>query len=193
MAHHVRSPAPVGSTWVLLGQTLYSEEGKADQEFGSSHRKENSVAHSIRNFRIVRGPAPFNNRSNASTRHPRSPWMVYGSYGLLALYWSIIASVSIYDMHLTVKYAGTLKSLEQNPVGRWLMQLDAIQHDVIPDTTLFLSFKFMGTVTVLMILAILIRQRARLGHPVAIGVTIFQLSLAWYLMYGEIPDNWFLQ
>ncbi|MBM3967562.1 MAG: hypothetical protein FJ308_21275 [Planctomycetes bacterium] len=119
--------------------------------------------------------------------------MVYGSYGLLALYWSIIASVSIYDMHLTVKYAGTLKSLEQNPVGRWLMQLDAIQHDVIPDTTLFLSFKFMGTVTVLMILAILIRQRARLGHPVAIGVTIFQLSLAWYLMYGEIPDNWFLQ
>lgn len=119
--------------------------------------------------------------------------LIYGSYGLLAIYWLIIASVSIYDMHLTVKYASTLKSLEQNPIGRWLMHLDSIQHDVIPDTTLFLSFKSLGTIAVMLILAILIRQRARLGHPVAIGVTMFQLSLAWYLKYGEIPDTWFVQ
>ena len=136
-------------------------------------------------------------QNEGDTQYPppthRSTWMLCTSYGLVAIYWLIIASVSIYDMHLTVKYAGTLKSLEQNPVGRWLMQLDAIQHDAIPDTTLFLSFKSLGTVAVMLILAILIRQRARLGHPVAIGVTMFQLSLAWYLKYGDIPDNWFVQ
>lgn len=224
MAHHVQVGASVGSAQMLLGQTLYNENDDGVQGVRSSHRKENNVAHFIRTCRIVRGPASFNNRSNASknsrirSRHsfslfvspllryvrsygnnlfqpsqPRSRWIAFGSYVLLTVYWLIIASVSIYDMHLTVKYAGTLKSLEQNPVGRWLMQLDAIQHDVIPDTTLFLSFKSLGTVAVLLILAILIQQRARLGHPVAIGVSMFQLSLAWYLRYGEIPDNWFLR
>jgi len=127
-----------------------------------------------------------------ATRSYRSTWILCASYGLLSIYWIIIASVSIYDMHLTVKYAGTLKSLEQNPVGRWLMQLDSIQENVIPDTTLFLSFKSLGTIAVMLILAILIRQRARLGHPIAIGVTLFQISLAWYLKYGDIPDNWFV-
>lgn len=175
MAHSIR---------IIQGQTSFTS---------SSHASEPDCIPSWHSFpRFVRHVQDEGDRRYPTPNH-RSALMLCVSYGLLVIYWLIIASVSVYDMHLTVKYAGTLKSLEQNPVGRWLMQLDAIQHDVIPDTTLFLSFKSLGTIVVMLILAILIRQRARLGHPVAIGVTMFQLSLAWYLKYGDIPDNWFIQ
>jgi hypothetical protein len=93
----------------------------------------------------------------------------------------IIALVSIYDMYLTVKYAQYLKYMEQNPVGRWLMQLDQLKNGAIPDLTLFLSAKSIGTLIVLTILALLYHHRRRIGHPVAAGVTTFQVVLAWYL------------
>jgi hypothetical protein len=106
----------------------------------------------------------------------------------IACHCFIIALVSIYDMYLTVKYAQYLKYMEQNPVGRWLMQLDQLKSGAIPDLTLFLSAKSVGTLLVLVILALLYHHRRRIGHPVAVGVTTFQVVLAWYLTMATTPS-----
>ena len=106
-------------------------------------------------------------------------------YGLMVAYLLIVAAVSLYDMMLTVKYAISLKYLELNPFGRWMMRLDELENGMPPDLTLFLSAKSLGTVLVMGVIVALIRYRARLGHPVAMGVSLFQLMLAWYLTVGE--------
>lgn len=97
---------------------------------------------------------------------------------------AIVGSVSIYDMILTVLYAPYLKSLEQNPVGRWLMQLDQIRNNEVPDLTLFLSVKTLLTIAVLTVLAFLYYRYRRIGQPVAMGVTSFQILLAMYLTFS---------
>jgi hypothetical protein len=103
----------------------------------------------------------------------------------VTMYLLIVSAVSIYDMLMTVRYADTLKYMEQNPFGRWMMRLDELENGVPPDLTLFLSAKSLGTVLVMLVLFGLVRYRARLGHPVAIGVSICQLMLLWYLTVGE--------
>jgi hypothetical protein len=107
------------------------------------------------------------------------------SRAITPIYLFIIAAVSIYDMLLTIRYADTLKSLEQNPLGRWMMRLDEIEHGISPDLTLFLSVKSIGTILVMLALLALVRYRARLGHPVGLGVAMCQLVLLWYLTLGE--------
>lgn len=113
------------------------------------------------------------------------------TYALMVAYLLIVAAVSLYDMMLTVKYAISLKYLEQNPLGRWMMRLDELENGNPPDLTLFLSVKSLGTVLVMGVIVALIRYRSRLGHPVAIGVSIFQLMLAWYLTVGETQSFWY--
>jgi hypothetical protein len=87
-------------------------------------------------------------------------------------------------MILTVLYAPHLKSLEQNPVGRWLMQLDQISNNELPDLTLFLSVKSLLTIVVITVLAFLYFKYRRIGQPVALGVTSFQILLAMYLTFS---------
>lgn len=111
-----------------------------------------------------------------------------GSVAPLIWHSLIIGLVSLYDMFLTVKYAVHLKYLEQNPMGRWMMQLDEIQSGSVPDLTLFLSAKSIGTVLVLAIVACLYLRRRRIGHPVVVGVSGFQLALAWYLTMPTLGD-----
>jgi hypothetical protein len=113
------------------------------------------------------------------------------TYALMVAYLLIVAAVSLYDMMLTVKYAISLKYLEQNPLGRWMMRLDELENGMPPDLTLFLSVKSLGTVLVMGVIVALIRYRARLGHPVAVGVSLFQLMLAWYLTVGETQSFWY--
>lgn len=103
----------------------------------------------------------------------------------ISTYLTIIATVAIYDIQLTIRYAVFLKQYERNPIGRWLMNLDGIGNNTMPDITLFLFFKAVGTVAVLMVVAGLVRWRGRVGHPVGIGVSTFQLGLACYLTYDE--------
>jgi len=100
-------------------------------------------------------------------------------------YLAIISTVAAYDMHLTVRYSLSLKQYEQNPVGRWLMNLDQIGTNTLPDLTLFLSLKVIGTISVLIVIVGLVRWRARVGHPVGFGVATFQIALAYYLTYME--------
>ncbi len=103
----------------------------------------------------------------------------------LSMYLAIIAAVALYDIQLTIRYATFLKQYEQNPIGRWLMNLDRIGMNTQPDLTLFLSLKALGTITVLVVILALVRWRARVGHPVGLGVSSFQIWLACYLTYME--------
>ncbi len=103
----------------------------------------------------------------------------------VSVYLSTIAAVAVYDILLTIRYALYLKQHEQNPIGRWLMDLDRIGDNVLPDVTLFLALKVLGTVAVLVVVAGLVRWRGRIGHPVGIGVSAFQITLACYLTYVD--------
>jgi hypothetical protein len=99
-------------------------------------------------------------------------------------YLTIVASVAIYDIMLTIRYAESLKQMEENPIGRWLMNLDDLKNNAMPNLALFLSLKGMGTVVVLITIYTLVRRLSRLGHPIATGVSFFQIGLAIYLTQG---------
>lgn len=99
---------------------------------------------------------------------------------------AVIGLVSLYDMYLTVLYASSLKYMERNPLGRWLMRLDDLPNGVIPDLTLFLSIKSMGTFLVLLTVTTLYYRRRRIGQPVALGVSLFQILLAGYLIMATV-------
>ncbi len=106
-------------------------------------------------------------------------------YFSVAVYLSIVAAVAIYDMILTIQYWRSLKQMEANPVGRWLMNLDHIADGRMPNLTLFITLKSIGTLFVLATILTLVLRRSRIGHPVAVGVSSFQLGLAAYLTYGD--------
>ena len=108
------------------------------------------------------------------------------SNALLLSYLAVIGAISFYDMILTVRYAESLKQLELNPVGRWLMQLDHLPKNSIPDVSLFLLAKGFGTAIVLLVIFWITRRRARLGHPIGMGVSLCQILLAVYLCYGSL-------
>ena len=101
-----------------------------------------------------------------------------------ATYLTIIASVAIYDILLTIRYCESLKQLEENPIGRWLMDLDRVDLVAAPNLTLFLIMKSVGTMIVLLTVYTLIQRQGRIGHPIAAGVAMFQLSLAMYLTFS---------
>jgi len=98
-------------------------------------------------------------------------------------YLAIVASVAIYDIYMTVYYAATLKQMEQNPIGRLLMGLDEMEEGFMPNVSLFIAMKSLGTLIVLLSICFLTVRKARIGHPVAVGVSCFQLGLATYLTF----------
>ena len=101
-------------------------------------------------------------------------------------YLMIVAIVAVYDTIMTVMYAASLQFMEVNPVGRWLMGLHNLNHwyGETPDLSFFLTMKVLGTVLVLATMYFLIRWRARIGNPVSIGVSSFQIFLAFYLTFA---------
>lgn len=116
----------------------------------------------------------------------RGNWIRGLSNLLLSIYLTVIGAISFYDMVLTVRYAESLKQLELNPVGRWLMQLDDIPGHAEPDLTFFLIAKGLGTAIVLLVIFMMTQRRARIGHPVGLGVSLCQVMLAMYLCYGTV-------
>jgi len=124
--------------------------------------------------------------SQKMSRSHKKSWVGVLSNLLLSMHLVVIGAISFYDMVLTVRYAGSLKQLELNPIGRWLMQLDQIPRDASPDLTLFLLAKGLGTAIVLLAIFVMTQRRARLGHPVGLGVSLCQIMLAMYLCYGSL-------
>ncbi len=101
----------------------------------------------------------------------------------VATYLIVVASVAVYDISLTIRYWQSLKQMEENPIGRWLMNLDRIEEGSMPNLSLFLAMKSIGTIIVLLTIYTMVTRSSRLGHPVAAGVSCFQLVLAFYLTF----------
>lgn len=101
-------------------------------------------------------------------------------------YLMIVSIVAVYDMIMTVTYSSSLQFMEENPIGRWLMGIHNMNHwyGQTPDLSFFLTMKVLGTVIVLTTMYLLIRWRARIGNPVSIGVSSFQILLAFYLTFA---------
>ncbi len=106
------------------------------------------------------------------------------SYLSVVSYLTVVATVAFYDMMLTIHYRISLKEMEENPIGRWLMNLDRIEVGMMPNVTLFIAMKTIGTLIVLTTILTLVIRSSRIGHPVAVGVSCFQLGLAVYLTLG---------
>ena len=89
--------------------------------------------------------------------------------------WLAIAAVSAYDTYLTVKFCEQLPQLELNPVGRWLLDLDA------GEPALLIGAKFMGSTLVMGILFVLQQRHRRIGMMVTTIITGLQIALLGYL------------
>jgi hypothetical protein len=103
------------------------------------------------------------------------------------IYLFIVGVVAAYDWGLTVIYAPCLHGTEENPIGRWLMgarQSHVNPCESPPHILLFLALKVVGTSLVLSVMHQLFSRCRRIGHPVAIGVSVAQLLLAVYLTIG---------
>jgi len=89
--------------------------------------------------------------------------------------WMIVGAVSCYDAYLIQRYQFSIQVLEENPIGRWLLEVG--QGEVL----LFVRAKLAGTLVVLTVLAWLYRHWRRIAHPTAIALATFQLGLLVYL------------
>jgi len=108
----------------------------------------------------------------------RASWISLVSYLL------IVGGISVYDIYLTIRYAESLEQYEANPIGRWLMGLDQLARAECPDVSLFIGCKTVGTLLVLAVIATLVIRWARLGHPIAMGVSLFQITLGYFLTFS---------
>ncbi len=105
----------------------------------------------------------------------------------VATYLIVVSTVAVYDIMLTIRYWRSLKQMEENPIGRWLMNLDRINEGSMPNLSLFIAMKSLGTIIVLLTIYAMVTRSSRLGHPVAVGVSSFQLVLAVYLTFAVNP------
>ncbi|MBU6175860.1 MAG: hypothetical protein KGQ60_18805, partial [Planctomycetes bacterium] len=119
---------------------------------------------------LEREPSIGCSRSRCSIRY-RCLMSVFASL----VYVGVVAGVSAYDIFLTIEYASWLPQLEENPIGRWLMNLEySSMYDLSappPNVTYFVLLKVLGTSIVLVSLMSLIRWRAHIGHAVSLGVS----------------------
>lgn len=106
-----------------------------------------------------------------------NPWTLFACK-------SIIVSVSAFDIFLTIKYVESLPSLELNPLGRWLMNLDTDPNCELSQIAAFVTAKFTGNFLVLSILEWLCSWRRSWAAIVATAVAFCQLALLWFLIGG---------
>jgi len=83
--------------------------------------------------------------------------------------------VSVHDAILVIVHHETIGELEQNPVGRWLLQL----HD--GQVWLFVCVKLAGTALVCSILVHLYRFRPQAALLIAVALCFVQSILLIYL------------
>lgn len=111
-------------------------------------------------------------------------WII--SWFATIVYVAVVGLVAAYDIVLTIRYAKFLSQLEENPIGRWIMNLKdetICNLEDTPNVIPFIILKVIGTLVVVGVIVALIRWRSRLGHLVGLGVSGFQLGLAAYLTY----------
>ena len=97
-----------------------------------------------------------------------------------------IGIVSAYDIFLTIKYVDSLPMMELNPIGRWLMMLDADQSSCqLSQIAAFIASKFAGNFVVLCVIELLAAWNPKMSSAVALAVAAFQLLLLYFLVFGD--------
>lgn len=86
-----------------------------------------------------------------------------------------VAMVSVHDALLIVMNHQVIYEVEQNPIGRWLIEMQG------GDVWLFVLAKLAGTAVVCSLLVTLYEARARLATVAAVALAFFQLALLCYL------------
>ena len=94
-----------------------------------------------------------------------------------SMQWLFIGAVSAYDAYLVVLFADLMPQQEQNPIGRYIMELSG------GTVGAFVACKMFGTVLVLLVLARLWQNRSRITTPVVNSVSSFQAVLLYYLTF----------
>ena len=89
--------------------------------------------------------------------------------------WLFIIGVSVHDGYLVLSNRWIMEEEEQNPVGRWLIQIND------GDIWLLLLVKSAGTIVVGILLLLLRARRPRLALTVCAAVASFQLLLLCWL------------
>lgn len=92
--------------------------------------------------------------------------------------WAFIVFVSVHDGCLVLVNRPAMWSVEQNPIGRWLI------HFWGNDIWLLLVLKAIGTVCVASILLVLYSLRPRIAWVVCATLGALQLALLVYLYVG---------
>lgn len=90
-----------------------------------------------------------------------------------------VAAVSVHDAMLVVLHADVICEFEQNPVGRWLIEMGG------GDVGLFVSLKLMGTGMVCATLVTLYEFRTRIALAAGSSLAVFQAVLLLYLTFAE--------
>lgn len=86
-----------------------------------------------------------------------------------------IASVSLYDTFLIVRFSDSIRVMEENPFG--VMLLDIAGGEV----GVFVRAKLAGTLLVVCVLVTMYRLRSRKTLPVTTSVAAYQSALLTYL------------
>lgn len=87
----------------------------------------------------------------------------------------VIGFVSLFDTYLIWHFEEEMLSMEENPIGYWLLEMD---HGGIG---IFVRTKLAGTVCVLSTLVLMWRLRSRIVFPVTTSVASYQVGLFFYL------------
>lgn len=87
----------------------------------------------------------------------------------------IIAFVSLFDTYLIWHFESEMLSMEENPIGYWLLEMDNGRIGI------FVRTKLAGTICVLSTLLLMWRLRSRIVFPVTTSVASYQVGLFFYL------------
>lgn len=100
---------------------------------------------------------------------------------IFAINWLIIGIISAIDCYWSIRLQESLYENEQNPLGRWLIELGG------GDIALFMMCKIIGTTIALGILILLFMHKRTWAHISCFCVCIFQIILLIYLYCGVGP------
>jgi hypothetical protein len=89
--------------------------------------------------------------------------------------WLFIGAVSAMDCYLLFRFKDLMWELEENPIGKYLIELD---HG---NVTVFILTKAAGTVVVMCVLAGLYVYRRSWSFPITGSIAAFQLTLFIYV------------
>jgi hypothetical protein len=122
-------------------------------------------------------PEPLAIRLSVAARSIQDSWQKAERF-VFAGMWLTIACVSAFDSYLTVRYCDELYFQEINPIARFLLDINNWE------PSLLIGWKFLGTILVLGIVAVLYTHHRRIGLAVTGALASLQLVLLGILTMG---------